>query len=98
MNLKSLRYLGPKIWNIIPPDIRNSGNIEDFTSKIKCRALAGYALITSITLGMSISHISGTSHSELLWQIKRVPILAGDLTMATSALKCYSRLSFFLCF
>ena len=29
--LKSLRYLGPKIWNIIPPDIRNSRNIEEFT-------------------------------------------------------------------
>ena len=34
--LKSLRYLGPKIWNIIPPDIRKSGNIEEFTRKIKC--------------------------------------------------------------
>ena len=34
--LKSLRYLGPEIWNIIPPDIRNSGNIEEFTRKIKC--------------------------------------------------------------
>ena len=33
--LKSLRYLGPEIWNIIPPDIRNSGNIEEFTRKIK---------------------------------------------------------------
>ena len=34
--LKSLRYLGPKIWNIIPIDTRNSGNIEGFTRKIKC--------------------------------------------------------------
>ena len=34
--LKSLRYLGPKIWNIIPTDIRNSGNTEEFTRKIKC--------------------------------------------------------------
>ena len=34
--LKSLRYLGPKIWNITRPDIRNSGNIEGFTWKIKC--------------------------------------------------------------
>ena len=34
--LKSLRYLKPKILNIIPPDIRNSGNIEEFTRKIKC--------------------------------------------------------------
>ena len=25
--LKSLRYLGPKTWNIIPIDTRNSGNI-----------------------------------------------------------------------
>ena len=35
-DLKSLRYLGPKSWNIIPPDIRNSRNIEEFTWKIKC--------------------------------------------------------------
>ena len=34
--LKSLRYLGPKIWNIMPPDIRTSGNIEEFTRKKKC--------------------------------------------------------------
>ena len=34
--LKSLRYFGPKIWNIIPPDIRNPGNTEEFTRKIKC--------------------------------------------------------------
>ena len=34
--LKNIRYLGPKIWNNIPLDIRNSGNIEEFTRKIKC--------------------------------------------------------------
>ena len=34
--LKSLRYLGPKIWSIISPDIRNFGNTEEFTRKIKC--------------------------------------------------------------
>ena len=34
--MKSLRYLEPKILNIIPPDITNSGNIEEFTRKIKC--------------------------------------------------------------
>ena len=34
-DLKSLRYLGPKIWNIIPPDIRNSNKIEEFTRKFK---------------------------------------------------------------
>ena len=31
--LKSLR---PRIWNIIPPNIRNSGNVETFTRKITC--------------------------------------------------------------
>ena len=35
VKLKSLRYLGPKIWNI-PPYIRNSKNIEGFMRKIKC--------------------------------------------------------------
>ena len=34
--LKSLRYLGPRISNIIQPGIRNSGNIEKFSRKIKC--------------------------------------------------------------
>ena len=53
-------------------------------------ALAGYMLITSITLGMSIRHIYGTSHPEVLGQIEKVTILAGDLTMAASALKWYS--------
>ena len=55
--------------------------------------LVRYILITSITLGMSISHIFGTSHSEVVWQIERVPILAGGLRMAVSALKICS----FLC-
>ena len=36
--LKNVRYFGPKVWNTIPPDIRNSGNIEEFTRKIKCCA------------------------------------------------------------
>ena len=52
--------------------------------------LVDYVLTTSTTLGVSISHSFETSHSEVLWQIKRVTILAGDLTMAASALKCYS--------
>ena len=33
--LKSLRYLAPKIWNIIPPDIRNSGSLTEFMMNIK---------------------------------------------------------------
>ena len=52
--------------------------------------LVRYVLITRITLGMSISNIFGTSHSEVLCQIERLPILAGDLRMAPSALKIYS--------
>ena len=40
--LKSLRYLGPKIWNIIPPDIRNSENTEEFTRKVKCWTLNSF--------------------------------------------------------
>ena len=68
--------------------------------------LVGYVLITSITLGMSISNIFGTDHSEVLWKIERVPILAGDLTMAASALKfihnlfkifIYAFINIFLC-
>ena len=35
-DLKALRYLGPNIWDIIPPDIRHSGNIKEFTTRIKC--------------------------------------------------------------
>ena len=34
--LKKLRCLGPKVWIIIPPDIRNSETTEEFTRKIKC--------------------------------------------------------------
>ena len=68
--LKSLKYLGPKIWNIIPLDIRNSENMEKSMRKIKCwtseDCLVRYVLITSIRLGMSISPSFGTSHSEVL--------------------------------
>ena len=28
--LKSLRYLAPKIWDIIPLEIRNSGSLAEF--------------------------------------------------------------------
>ena len=32
----SLRYFGPKIWNIIPDDIKNASNVLDFKRRIKC--------------------------------------------------------------
>ena len=33
--LKSLRYLAPKIWDIIPLEIRNSGSLTEFITTIK---------------------------------------------------------------
>ena len=33
--LRSLKYFAPKIWNVVPIDIRNSGNLSEFTTKIK---------------------------------------------------------------
>ena len=33
--LKSLRYLAPKVWDIIPLEIRNSGSLTEFISNIK---------------------------------------------------------------
>ena len=33
--LKSLRYLAPKIWNIIHLEIRNSGSLTAFITNIK---------------------------------------------------------------
>ena len=51
-------------------------------SNVGLIVLVGCVLITSITLGMSINHVFGTSHSEMLWQVERVPILAGNFTMA----------------
>ena len=32
---KVLRYLAPKIWNIVPIDIRNYNSLSEFTTKIK---------------------------------------------------------------
>ena len=64
---KSLRYLGPKICNIIPTDIRNSGNTGELSAGFLRIVLVSYVLITSITLGMLIGHIFGTSHSEVRW-------------------------------
>ena len=33
--LRSLKYFAPKIWNIVPIDIRNSDSLSEFTTKIK---------------------------------------------------------------
>ena len=33
--LRSLKNLSPKIWNIVPIDIRNSDSLSEFTTKIK---------------------------------------------------------------
>ena len=75
--LKSSKYLQSKIRGKL------SLGLLKFT-------LVGYILIRSVTLGISISHIFGNRPSEVLWKIERVSILAGHLTMAASALKCYS--------
>ena len=34
-NLQSLKYFVPKIWNIVPIDIRNSVSLSGFATKIK---------------------------------------------------------------
>ena len=33
--VRSLKYFAPKIWNIVPIDIRNSDSLSEFTTKIK---------------------------------------------------------------
>ena len=33
--LRALRYLGPKIWNIVPFEIKNSETLAQFKMKIK---------------------------------------------------------------
>ena len=33
--LRSLKYFAPKIWNIVPIDIRNSDSLSETTTKIK---------------------------------------------------------------
>ena len=47
-NIRTLRYgsdtisyMGPKIWNKIPHDIKNSSNLNQFRLKIKCWSLEG---------------------------------------------------------
>ena len=35
--LKALRYFGPKIWNILPSDIKNSRTLREFSKKVKSR-------------------------------------------------------------
>ena len=32
---KSLSYLGPKIWNSLPSELKSSNNIDTFNHKIK---------------------------------------------------------------
>ena len=33
--LRSLKYFAPKIWNIVPIDIRNSDSLSEFTKSWK---------------------------------------------------------------
>ena len=33
--LKALRYFGPKIWNILPSDIKNSRTLREFSKNVK---------------------------------------------------------------
>ena len=33
--LKALRYFGPKIWNILPNDIKNPKTLREFSKKVK---------------------------------------------------------------
>ena len=33
--LKALRYFGPKIWNILPNDIKSSRKLREFSKKVK---------------------------------------------------------------
>ena len=33
--LKVLRYFGPKIWNILPNDIKNPKTLREFSKKVK---------------------------------------------------------------
>ena len=34
-NTETLGYLGPKIWQLLPEDIKNANNLEEFKNKIK---------------------------------------------------------------
>ena len=34
-SLKALRYFGPKIWNILPSDIKNSITLREFSKNVK---------------------------------------------------------------
>ena len=79
---KNLRYLGPKVWNTIPPDIRNSGNMEEFTRKIKCFAP------TNCSCKLYLHHIHHVGYVNFCHKQKEC--LFWDLTMAASGLKCYS--------
>ena len=33
--IETLRYLGPKIWDIVPDDIKSAGSVTIFKNKIK---------------------------------------------------------------
>ena len=40
--LKSLKYLTPKVWNIVPQDIRSANSLSQFIRNIKPRKPYGY--------------------------------------------------------
>ena len=82
---------------MIPPDIKNSGKTEEFARTIKCWTPKNWPCMSCLNYIHHVGYVNfGTNHSEVFWQTERVPILAGDLRMAASALKCYSQVPFFL--
>ena len=55
--LKPLRYFGPKIWNILPNDIKNSRTLREFSKEVKswiprncpCRICENYIYLVGFT-------------------------------------------------
>ena len=39
---KSIRYVGPDIWNVLPPDIKTCNNLLSFKKKLKELFLSKY--------------------------------------------------------
>ena len=68
--LKGLRYIVLKIWDIIHLMLETLETLKNLREKLRVGllkiVLASYVLITSSTLGMSVSHAFGTIHSEVL--------------------------------
>ena len=92
--LKVLRYFGPKIWNILPNDIKNPKTLREFSKKVKswipwncpCRICENYIYLVGFTNIPDSSKECRIFNTYIEWMLNSMLILY-----------IYLRFSYFAC-